>query len=100
MAGLPAEALAEPAIKYGRSQCRFCGTGCTVLPGVKDGRVVSIKGDADRRSQFIPKLVDPPGEAMSDFRQIREIARRISQETGQKDHVQGNRPPDGQDQRN
>ena len=52
MAGLPAEALAEPAIKYGRSQCRFCGTGCTVLPGVKDGRVVSIKGDADSPINF------------------------------------------------
>ncbi len=52
MAGLPVEALAEPSIRYGRSQCRFCGTGCTVLAGVKNGRVVAVKGDADSPINF------------------------------------------------
>jgi nitrate reductase NapA len=45
MAGLPVKVLAD-SIKYTRSQCRFCGTGCAVLVGVKNGRVVSVKGDA------------------------------------------------------
>ncbi|MDF1509819.1 nitrate reductase catalytic subunit NapA [Robertmurraya sp. DFI.2.37] len=30
--------------------CRFCGTGCGVLVGVKDGKVVATKGDPDNRS--------------------------------------------------
>ena len=46
MAGLPAEVLADSTIDYSRAQCRFCGTGCTVLAGIKNGRIVSIKGDA------------------------------------------------------
>jgi len=48
VAGLPAPApAAEPGVTYGRSQCRFCGTGCTVVAGVRNGRIVSIQGDAD-----------------------------------------------------
>ena len=27
--------------------CRFCGTGCGLSVGVKDGRVVATKGDPD-----------------------------------------------------
>ncbi|EKN63995.1 periplasmic nitrate reductase subunit NapA apoprotein [Schinkia azotoformans MEV2011] len=30
--------------------CRFCGTGCGVLVGIKDGKVVAAKGDPDNRS--------------------------------------------------
>ena len=30
--------------------CRFCGTGCGVLVGIKDGKVVATKGDPDNRS--------------------------------------------------
>ncbi|RMG04894.1 MAG: twin-arginine translocation signal domain-containing protein [Nitrospirae bacterium] len=52
MAGVPVKAVAEPSIKYGRAQCRFCGTGCTVLAGVKNGRVVAVKGDADSPINF------------------------------------------------
>ena len=52
MAGLPGEVLADSSINYGRAQCRFCGTGCTVLVGVKDGRVVAAKGDADSPINF------------------------------------------------
>ncbi len=52
MAGLPVEAFAEPDIKWGRAQCRFCGTGCTVLVGVKNGKVVAVKGDADSPINF------------------------------------------------
>jgi len=48
MAGLPAgRLLADTAVQYHRAQCRFCGTGCTVLAGIRDGRMVSVKGDPD-----------------------------------------------------
>jgi nitrate reductase NapA len=52
MAGLPGRALADSGIEYGRAQCRFCGTGCTVLAGIKDGKIVVVKGDADSPINF------------------------------------------------
>lgn len=30
-----------------KAPCRFCGTGCSVLVGVKDNDVVAIKGDPE-----------------------------------------------------
>lgn len=30
--------------------CRFCGTGCGVLVGTKNGKVIAVKGDPDNRS--------------------------------------------------
>lgn len=36
---------ADGGIKWGKAPCRFCGTGCGVLVGVKDGRIVATKGD-------------------------------------------------------
>ena len=45
------EALAQTApdrsIRWDKGACRFCGTGCGVLVGVKDGRVVATQGDPD-----------------------------------------------------
>ncbi|MFN7139842.1 MAG: molybdopterin-dependent oxidoreductase, partial [Limisphaerales bacterium] len=32
-------------IKWDKAPCRFCGTGCHVRVGVKDGKVVAIQGD-------------------------------------------------------
>ena len=52
MAGIPVEALADSGITYGRAQCRFCGVGCTTLAGVREGKVVAIKGDADSPINF------------------------------------------------
>ncbi|MBM3570365.1 MAG: nitrate reductase catalytic subunit NapA [Alphaproteobacteria bacterium] len=50
-AGLPLAASAQSngsaEIKWDKSVCRFCGTGCGVLVGVKDGRVVATQGDPD-----------------------------------------------------
>ncbi|MEX0277840.1 MAG: nitrate reductase catalytic subunit NapA [Ruegeria sp.] len=34
-----------PDIRWDKAPCRFCGTGCTVLVGTKDGRVVATQGD-------------------------------------------------------
>jgi nitrate reductase (cytochrome) len=32
-------------VKWDKAPCRFCGTGCHVQVGTKDGKVVAIKGD-------------------------------------------------------
>ena len=34
-------------IRWDKVPCRFCGTGCSVLVGVKDGKVVASQGDPD-----------------------------------------------------
>jgi nitrate reductase NapA len=36
---------AEGGITWGKAPCRFCGTGCGVLVGVKGGKIVATKGD-------------------------------------------------------
>ena len=33
------------ALRWDKAPCRFCGTGCSVLVGVQDGRVVATQGD-------------------------------------------------------
>lgn len=48
---LPAGAQAVPGgveslqINWSKAPCRFCGTGCGVMVGVKEGRVVATHGD-------------------------------------------------------
>ncbi|MFQ5644868.1 MAG: molybdopterin-dependent oxidoreductase, partial [Thiogranum sp.] len=37
----------DAGIRWDKTACRFCGTGCSVLVGVKDGRVVATQGDPD-----------------------------------------------------
>ncbi|MDR0577669.1 MAG: nitrate reductase catalytic subunit NapA [Candidatus Accumulibacter sp.] len=47
---LPAAALAQSAdrnIRWDKIPCRFCGTGCSVLAGVQNGRLVATQGDPD-----------------------------------------------------
>lgn len=34
-------------IKWDKAPCRFCGTGCSVLVGTQDGKVVATQGDPD-----------------------------------------------------
>ncbi len=34
-------------IRWDKIPCRFCGTGCSVLAGVRNGRVVATQGDPD-----------------------------------------------------
>ena len=38
---------AKSEIKWDKAPCRFCGTGCSVLVGTKDNRVVATQGDPD-----------------------------------------------------
>ncbi|AEY01968.1 nitrate reductase catalytic subunit [Oceanimonas sp. GK1] len=37
----------QTAIKWDKAPCRFCGTGCSVLVGSQDGRLVATQGDPD-----------------------------------------------------
>ncbi len=39
--------IKAPDIRWDKAACRFCGTGCSVLVGVKDGRVVATQGDPE-----------------------------------------------------
>ena len=47
---LPGIALANKGgddIRWDKIPCRFCGTGCSVLVGVKDDKIVASQGDPD-----------------------------------------------------
>ena len=37
----------KDTIRWDKAACRYCGTGCSVLIGTKDGRVVATQGDPD-----------------------------------------------------
>jgi nitrate reductase NapA len=39
--------LLDPKVTWSKAPCRFCGTGCGVMVGVKDGQVVAVAGDRD-----------------------------------------------------
>jgi len=50
VAGFPATsavAAGKDDIRWDKAACRFCGTGCGVLVGTQDGRVVATQGDPD-----------------------------------------------------
>ena len=40
-------AAGDADIRWDKAPCRFCGTGCSVLVGVKDDRLVATQGDPD-----------------------------------------------------
>ena len=42
-----AKAKATDDIRWDKAACRYCGVGCSVLIGTKDGRVVATQGDPD-----------------------------------------------------
>jgi nitrate reductase NapA len=53
-------------VRWDKAACRYCGTGCSVLVGVKDGRVVASQGDPDApvnkglnciKGYFLPKIL-------------------------------------------
>jgi len=53
-AGLPVVMMqnaqaAPPAgsVRWDKAPCRFCGTGCSVVVGVQDGKVVATQGDPE-----------------------------------------------------
>ena len=52
-AGFPSRALADDKNKpdkWVKGVCRYCGTGCGVLIGVKNGKAVAIQGDPNNHN--------------------------------------------------
>lgn len=50
---VPKRSYAEGDVdKWVKGACRFCGTGCGVYIGVKNGKVVSIKGNPKAKTNF------------------------------------------------
>ena len=45
--GVGGAQAANDGIRWDKGACRFCGTGCGVLLGVKDGKMVATQGDPD-----------------------------------------------------
>jgi len=37
----------KDTIRWDKAACRYCGTGCSVLIGTKEGRIVATQGDPD-----------------------------------------------------
>ncbi len=46
-AGPAAKTAADMAVRWDKAPCRFCGTGCAVMVGVQDGKVVATQGDPE-----------------------------------------------------
>ena len=60
------EAARDASVKWTKSVCRFCGTGCGVMIGHKDDQIVAMRGDPSHpttkglvcaKSLFLPKIV-------------------------------------------
>lgn len=57
------------ALEWHKSVCRFCGTGCGVMLGVRDEKLVKLRGDVEHpttkglvcaKALFLPKIVATP----------------------------------------
>jgi len=44
---LAGQAQGADGLIWQKAPCRFCGTGCGVMVGIKDGRVVAVQGDLE-----------------------------------------------------
>lgn len=60
------EAGVDDGIRWDKAPCRYCGVGCSVLVGTRDGRVVASQGDPDApvnrglnciKGYFLPKIL-------------------------------------------
>src|SRR5512145_449748 len=66
--GLPADVLAAGGERWVKSVCRYCGTGCGLYVGVRDGKVFAVKGDADNHNRgllclkgfLLPQIMGAP----------------------------------------
>lgn len=45
--GTLAQSSGNKGIRWDKIPCRFCGTGCSVLAGVQNGKLVATQGDPD-----------------------------------------------------
>ncbi len=59
----------DASVRWDKAPCRFCGTGCSVVVGVQNGRVVATQGDAESpvnrglnciKGYFLSKITKSP----------------------------------------
>jgi nitrate reductase NapA len=61
--------------RWVKGVCRYCGTGCGVMVGVKDGKVVMVKGDPNNHNKgmlclkgaLLPSVVNAPERLTQPF---------------------------------
>src|SRR5262245_52209663 len=82
--GITAEAKIPE--RWVKSTCGYCSVGCGMLLGVKDDKVVTVRGDAEHpvnEGKLCPKglaehyIIDAPGRALHPLRRLRGGLRRI-----------------------
>src|SRR5512145_1243085 len=70
--GLPSEVLAAKGEQWVKSVCRYCGTGCGLLVGVRDGKVFAVKGDKENHNRgllclkgfLLPQILAAPDRCL------------------------------------
>jgi nitrate reductase NapA len=66
--GMPREVLAAGGEQWVKSVCRYCGTGCGLYVGVRNGKVTAVKGDPDNHNRgllclkgfLLPQIMSAP----------------------------------------
>ncbi len=77
--GSSGESGLDGSLKWGKAPCRFCGTGCGVLVGVRKGRIEAVTGDPDcpvNRGTLCAKGYHLPGILYGDDRITRPLLRK------------------------
>ena len=67
------DAAANSAVRWDKAPCRFCGTGCSVLVGVQNGRVVATQGDPDSQVNRGLNSLEIPGGCFIPKASVSEI---------------------------
>jgi nitrate reductase NapA len=70
--GLPADVLAGQGERWVKSVCRYCGTGCGLHVGVRDGKVFAVRGDKDNHNRgllclkgfLLPQIMAAPDRCL------------------------------------
>jgi nitrate reductase NapA len=68
-AALEAHVASGPATSWHKGVCRYCGTGCGVRIGMREGKVAEVRGDEDAHNRgklcikgsLLPALMAAPG---------------------------------------
>ena len=45
--GIAEAAASDTGVRWDKAPCRFCGTGCSILVGTKNGRIIGTQGDPE-----------------------------------------------------
>ena len=70
--GIPSDALAAQGARWVKSVCRYCGTGCGLLVGVRGGKVFAVQGDRENHNRgllclkgfLLPQILAAPDRCL------------------------------------